>query len=415
MTPEILAQILRRVPEPERGVFKAQLGIGLAEQVDELREEVRALADILAEYHSETELVGDWARAHSGYPPRVNFVRVKARNNGNNVFRRKSFGASPCNTAGAAANLLKSATDGGGIGVSDIPTSLMEDLRNAVIEERDSLLADVDALRRSLDDERGLRRVYVARYGFGVANVHAFCFIFASAEAAGPIKTPTIGELQSVKERLELLFTTRGPRAPDKIFEFSLPGSTNATFFEQREKSPPRCTPPSDHDDEDTIENLKHELCLLDMELYPQRMQSQPTTLRGGVDVKPKRSSNTNRQAQNPFPPEADALPMAPPVGIPLRSSSRGRSTRFTHGHSSGALPVRNRVLLSPLAASTISGKIPAPPSAKVVDRTILHKSVDVAGSGAVVGVGGNRLNRKLRLSAASSVDSGVDTSSLAL
>ncbi|KAJ3398623.1 hypothetical protein HDU80_008728 [Chytriomyces hyalinus] len=151
LTPPVLSEILERVPASERDEMKRLLGEVVTEQVAELRNEAEILAQIASEYHNETQLQkGDSVALTDVDHSVVDYVRL---NGGGQVHRTL-----PNNTAGhqALVNLLKRLGIQQCVDYAQLPRVIQE-LKSAVLEERDGLLGDIDRLHQSLDEERGLR------------------------------------------------------------------------------------------------------------------------------------------------------------------------------------------------------------------------------------------------------------------
>ncbi|KAJ3089560.1 hypothetical protein HK100_007720, partial [Physocladia obscura] len=55
MAPDILSQILNKLPESEHMEMSSFLGLAIVEQINELRNELNTLTEIIAEYRDETE------------------------------------------------------------------------------------------------------------------------------------------------------------------------------------------------------------------------------------------------------------------------------------------------------------------------------------------------------------------------
>ncbi|KAJ3234756.1 hypothetical protein HDU81_001156 [Chytriomyces hyalinus] len=212
LTPPVLSEILERVPASERDEMKRLLGETLTEQVAELRNEAEMLALIASEYHNETQLMvesgtghGDLLLSCSSFQWNalnqrihlllsnlelkgdavtltdvdhsvVDYVRLNAGNHSHRTL--------PSNAAGhqALVNLLKRLGIHQCVDYAQLP-QVIQELKGAVVDERDGLLRDIDRVHQSLDKERGLRTM---------------------AEKIGSIPKPSVNDLQRVKDALEV-------------------------------------------------------------------------------------------------------------------------------------------------------------------------------------------------------------------
>ncbi|KAI8828919.1 hypothetical protein BJ741DRAFT_625040 [Chytriomyces cf. hyalinus JEL632] len=452
LTPPVLSEILERVPASERDEMKRLLGEVVTEQVSELRNEAEMLAQIASEYHSETQLMvengsvkvdsllpgssfqwnalnqrihlllsnlelkGDAVTLTDVDHSVVDYVRL---NGGGHLLRTL-----PNNTAGhqALVNLLKRLGIQQCVGYAQLP-QVIQELKSAVLEERDGLLGDIDRLHQSLDEERGLRTM---------------------AEKLGSIQKPSVNDLQRVKDALESKCSSSESQRYNEM-HLPLPGSLG-------EQAQPLYQPCGEEISsvsfipDDEINQLKRELEMLELDssFYAEFQSARPhaapppqlphrppaSKLRVSIQLRQSRSSVTISTQPSPssrviVPPSAFRSNIPETPGQTPKPSGNLRKISAS---------LRNGILLEPLVETMSKPRfpnadkhlVPTPPLVRPsVVSTVPFRSgtrtssvcLDSAGSstsldgfGSIPASTRRYTRRKMRVSTVSSADSCVDS-----
>ncbi|KAI8830263.1 hypothetical protein BJ741DRAFT_712205 [Chytriomyces cf. hyalinus JEL632] len=451
LTPPVLSKILERVPVSERDEMKRLLGEVVTEQVSELRNEAEMLAQIASEYHNETQLMvesgsgqvdpllsyssfqwnalnqrihlllsnlelkGDAVALTDADHSVVDYVRL----NGGGHVRRTL----PNNTAGhqTLVNLLKLLGIQQYVDYVQLP-QVIQELKSAVLEERDGLLGDIDRLHESLDEERGLRTM---------------------AEKLGSVQKPSVNDLQRVKDALESKCSPSDSRGYNDL-HLPLPGSLS----EQAQPLYQQCGEEMNSASfipNDEINQLKKELEMLELDSSfcsefqsarphaepPPQLPYQPPASNARVSIPSRQSRSsaaTSTQASTSsraiVPPNAFRNNISETPAQALKPSGNLRKISAS---------LRNGILLEPLVETMSNPRfpdthkpfVPSPPlvrppmvsiatfrsatraSSVILDSAGSSTSLDGLGS---VPTSTRRYTRKMRVSTVSSADSCVDS-----
>ncbi|KAI9344258.1 hypothetical protein BDR26DRAFT_857488 [Obelidium mucronatum] len=412
------------------------LGRALVEEVQELQSEAQVLMDIRSEYRYETqELMGCHEKSsfdslvsrpsfqYNALKQRIYLLLENPILKGNelvpdadsrllNYVRITSESQMPTiiNQSGTTTrnqNLLIQILDNFGIfsngGVDPGRwQSIIQELRKAIIEERDWLLQEINRLHNILDEERMLR---------------------SSAEKTGPTSAPTINELQKLKDDLESKCMKSEPLATHQS-SLHYTAHQNTAYMDYCSKDSIQVE----------IDELMHEMCLLDLEpnqhptqnkinteSFKTETQNFPESPPPDLKITPDNAVRTPFNGGTHLPPSSSRQRKLVPINsIELSGSTKRVGNSVTPKPPTTTPPAkspthrgRNGVLLQPLV-STIGSKPTYPPSLplKPKRRESGAPSRESMSSGSsslsLENPRSLKFNRKLRISSTSSIDSSI-------